>query len=73
MSDPSILLIEDEKRIRDNLCILLSRSGYVVVAAAAGDEGLSHARSSSFDVIVADMIMEGFEHFALLDSLDHGG
>lgn len=69
VSKPRILLVEDEDRIRMNLCTLLSRSGYAVTAVSGGDEGLELARTARFDVVVADMVMEGYERFELLDAL----
>jgi CheY-like chemotaxis protein len=62
-----ILLIEDEAQLRKNLEILLSRAGYSVVAAATGDEGVQYLRTMTFDAVVTDLIMEGFESFELLE------
>jgi DNA-binding NtrC family response regulator len=62
-----ILLIEDEARLRKNLEILLCRAGYSVVAAATGHEGVQYLRTMSFDVVVTDLIMEGFKSFELLE------
>ena len=38
---PTILLIEDELHLRDNLQILLQSAGYQVTTAANGVEGIS--------------------------------
>jgi DNA-binding response OmpR family regulator len=41
---PTILLIEDELQLRDNLQILLQSAGYQVTTAATGEEGSQQIR-----------------------------
>ena len=69
MSKESILLIEDEERLRNNLYRLLRRDGYRITVAASGHEGLSHLRQRRFHVVVTDLVMEAFDRFDLLDRL----
>lgn len=67
-----VLLIEDEARIRDNLEVLLSNSGYSVTSAATGVAGLEFAQQPGIDLVVTDLVMQGFEAFELLDQLRAG-
>lgn len=50
-----ILVIDDEKNIRDIFSLLLEEKGYVVDTAETGDGGLSKARKFSPDIILLDM------------------
>ena len=52
---PQILIIEDEAAIRAFLRVSLVASGYRVVEAARGEDGLIHAASYVPDVIVLDL------------------
>jgi two-component system KDP operon response regulator KdpE len=52
---PRILVIEDEPAIRAFLRVSLEASGYRVVEAARGSDGLVHAASHVPDVIVLDL------------------
>jgi DNA-binding NtrC family response regulator len=67
MSTQRILLIEDEARLRKNLEILLSRAGYTIVTAATGHEGVQYLCTMTFDAVVTDLVMDGFEGFELLE------
>ena len=53
MAVGSILIIEDEIRLRNNLQILLSRAGYTVTTAGDGREGIECLRHASFDVVTS--------------------
>jgi two-component system response regulator AtoC len=50
-----ILVIDDEKNIRDIFSLLLEEKGYLVETAETGEEGLSKARKFSPDTILLDM------------------
>ncbi len=54
-----ILVLEDDLDMRELLKEVLVERGYEVVAAGGGDEALKKARTESFDLIVADIRMEG--------------
>ena len=54
-----ILVLEDDTDMRELLKEVLSERGYEVVAAGGGEEALRKARTESFDLIVADIRMEG--------------
>ena len=54
-----ILVLEDDHDMRDILREVLSERGYEVAAAGGGEEALKKARTESFDLIIADIRMEG--------------
>jgi CheY-like chemotaxis protein/two-component sensor histidine kinase len=53
-----VLLIDDERMVRDALARLLGTE-HEVVAAASGAEGLAALREGTFDVIICDVMMPG--------------
>jgi signal transduction histidine kinase/CheY-like chemotaxis protein/HAMP domain-containing protein len=57
----TILLIEDEPSLRDMVRRALTATGYTVIAAADGAEGirLSEQRSEPVDLVLTDMILPG--------------
>ncbi len=54
-----ILVLEDDDDMRELLQEVLGERGYEVVAAGGGEEALLRARTESFDLIIADIRMEG--------------
>jgi CheY-like chemotaxis protein len=59
-----ILLVEDNEMNRDMLSRRLTRSGYEVVIAVQGEEGVALARSGAPDMILMDMslpVLDGWE------------
>jgi CheY-like chemotaxis protein len=59
-----ILLVEDNEMNRDMLSRRLVRSGYEVVMAVTGEEGVALAASAAPDVVLMDMslpVLDGWE------------
>jgi DNA-binding response OmpR family regulator len=54
-----ILVVDDEKPLRDILKLTLSCEGYEVLTAADGNEAMELARSMPFDLVVTDIMMPG--------------
>ncbi len=52
-----ILLIEDEKKLSNNIKESLSDQGYAIDQAFDGEEGLYLAESESYDVIILDLML----------------
>jgi CheY-like chemotaxis protein len=68
---PKILLVEDNEMNRDMLSRRLIRSGYEVVLALDGAQGLALAASEAPDVVLMDMslpVLDGWEATRLLKS-----
>src|SRR5712691_115281 len=66
---PTILLIEDELQLRDNLQILLQCAGYQVTTAAHGVQGMQQIQEQAFDLVITDLIMPGMDGFKVMDYL----
>lgn len=59
-----MLLIEDDASIREIVSIGLKASGFRVVTAVDGQQGLASARSGGFDAVILDVmlpVLDGFE------------
>lgn len=54
---PNILIIDDEKAIRNVLKEILSNEGFTVEEAADGEDGLKKFVSGSYDVVLCDIKM----------------
>ena len=65
----TILIIEDEVPIRDNLRQLLQLEGYVVLEAADGVSGIEVAVTSRPDLILCDILMPGVDGYGVLAEL----
>jgi two-component system response regulator PhoP len=50
-----ILIVEDEQRLRENLCERLRGEGHVVEVAADGEEGLYYGQEYPLDLAVIDI------------------
>ena len=61
----SILVVEDNRDILDNVCDYLAMRGRRVSAASSGPEGLERVRSGSFDLVILDVGLPGLDGFTL--------
>ena len=66
-----ILVIDDEKGIRNLLDTLLSRKGYDVVLAEGGRKGLDLFRREHPDVVVLDLKMPEMDGITVLQQVRH--
>lgn len=73
MKTYSILLIEDEKDLRQAICDFLSIQGYKVVEASNGYEGLQLYKQNYTDIrlIITDIQMPVMNGYEFLNSLLH--
>ncbi len=65
----SVLLIEDDKALRENTAELLELSNYSVMTAANGIIGIQMAEDHMPDVIVCDIMMPELDGYGVLQSL----
>ena len=71
LGEVPVLVVDDEESVRDYVAKNLRDGGYLVVAAASGEEALLKAEQQGFhpDVLVADLVLPGMSGFALADTL----
>jgi len=65
----TILVIEDNEDIRENVCEILQLSNYIVVTATNGREGIEAAQSKKPDLIICDIMMPGVDGYGVLHVL----
>ena len=68
-----ILIVEDEQRIAAFVAKGLRADGHLTTWVADGREGLDHALSDDFDLMVLDIGLPGIDGFEVLDRLRSGG
>jgi DNA-binding response OmpR family regulator len=68
-----ILIVEDEERIASFVAKGLTADGHRTTAVADGREGLDHALSGDFDLMVLDIGLPGIDGFEVLDQLRSQG
>ena len=54
---PGVLIVEDDKELREMLKMSLLRSGFTVLEAENGKEAITHFKPSLTDLVVTDLIM----------------
>jgi len=64
--DTKVLVVEDDKSLRELLQMELTRSGYKVTVAASGEEGLGLYREEIFNVVLLDVRMPGMDGVEVL-------
>lgn len=60
MGKAKIVIIDDDQDIRDSVQVILESQGYAVTSAANKDDGLAQVKSDKPDLIVLDVMMDGF-------------
>ncbi|MDT9595034.1 response regulator transcription factor [Nocardioides zeae] len=69
----SILIVEDEERIASFVAKGLRADGHSVTVVADGLDGLDHALSGSFDLMVLDIGLPRLDGYGVLDQLRSQG
>src|SRR5947209_4355143 len=59
----TVLVVDDDRELRESLCAFLRQRGCSVTAAAGGVEGLQAVILDTFDVVVTDTQLHGSEWF----------
>ncbi len=64
----SILIVDDEKSLRDFLVIMLEEEGYQVVTSPSAEKAIKLIRENIFDLILTDIRMGGSNGINVLDA-----
>ncbi|RPJ82272.1 MAG: response regulator, partial [Deltaproteobacteria bacterium] len=64
-----ILVIDDEKRIRDVTYRMLTQEGFEVAVAENGEAGMKMIEQNHFDIILLDLMMPGISGLEVLPYL----
>lgn len=67
--EKKILIVEDEKRLRDLLRDYLLKEQYTVDLASNGEEGLEKSLQTDYDLILLDVMMPFMDGFDMLKEL----
>ncbi|MEQ1721114.1 MAG: response regulator transcription factor [Nitrosomonas sp.] len=67
--NPLILLIEDEKALRENICEIITHYGFQVTASASGEEGIRIVEKSEPDIIICDIMLPGIDGHEVLTTV----
>ena len=70
---PRILVVDDEKSIREILTDFLSLEGYSVRAVEDGESALAELRLRSYHVVLSDLKMPKMGGLELLEAIQKGG
>lgn len=65
----TVLLIEDDRALRENTAELLELSGYVVLTAANGEIGIAVAKKNLPQIIICDIMMPIIDGYGVLENL----
>jgi two-component system nitrogen regulation response regulator NtrX len=65
-----ILVIDDEKSIRETLSEVLSDEGYAVTSAASGEEGLRRFLDERWDLVLLDVWLRDRDGLSLLEAAE---
>ncbi len=68
----TILVVEDEKAIRDMIKVVLTKAGYTVLTAGSSEEALVSIADLRPDLILLDWMMPGSSGIELARRLKNG-
>ena len=61
----NILVVDDERSIRDSLKMVLQEEGYEAQTAADGKEAMSLLEQNDYDILITDLKMPGMDGMEL--------
>jgi DNA-binding response OmpR family regulator len=66
----SIIIVDDEKDVRESLRVVLNRAGYDVATVSSGKEALEFMEAQSVSILLVDFSMPGMTGEELLLNLE---
>jgi DNA-binding NtrC family response regulator len=70
LKELKILLIDDDKWVRDSLSLFFESEGYLLVACETGEEGLETLRDQTYDIIIVDYKLPGMDGLEFLKKIE---
>jgi CheY-like chemotaxis protein len=64
-----ILVVDDEKPVREAMALLLKQEGYHVVVAECGHTAVGAIEAFTFDLVIVDIFMPGMNGLETIDIL----
>lgn len=58
-----ILVLEDDKKLNESICLFLEKNGYKAYSSHSADEAYSLMYENTFDLIISDIMMDGEDGF----------
>ena len=69
----NILVVEDDRKLRNLFCTVLSHSGYCAIPAENGMSALGILDTEYIDLVISDIMMPGMDGYELIETLrEHG-
>ncbi len=69
LTNPKILIVDDEPRMCESLKLLLTEQGYEIATANSGREALELVSRDSFDLALLDMVIPDMDGHQLMDHI----
>lgn len=69
---PSVLVVDDEQRLRDVLVRGISQMGYACDGAASGEDALRQLRGQPRGVVIVDLNLPGMQGMELFEKIRRG-
>src|SRR2546422_7958356 len=66
MPDRRVLVVDDERSMRELLAIMLKQAGHDVTLAEGGEQAVEVLKSESFDLVITDLRMRKVDGLAVL-------
>ena len=66
---PNVLIIDDERSIRDTLALILGSAGYSVRTAGSAEDGLARLEEQRADLVILDVRLPGMDGLAALKEI----
>src|SRR5690625_7529524 len=73
MSQPKLLIADDERHVADGLKLILSDDGYKTEMATDGEEAWQKVQSGEFGIVLADLMMPGMDGLELFAKMREEG
>ena len=69
---PRVLVVEDERNIRDLVCLHFGLEGYECAGVADGRDALQRTEAEAFDLLVLDVMIPGIDGLSLCRAVRNG-